>query len=214
MEDLVPIRAQISRILRSCNLEETKKILDFCNQFKQPSTKSTRGKSAATKIESEQEKKPELPITIDYLCGKWMHCVGQVAQWTFDMYFKGKRPESYEKVLATTKVCYAAMLPIRLVAVDGPNCVGSISIIKHEQAELSFTPLLTFICVPDQFKNMGIEQKLIRQSIKVLKGLGYREAFIKVQKANLLPEDMTWELIQDDQGIYKYKIPSAIATTY
>lgn len=214
MEDIVPIRAQISKILRSCNLEETKKILDFCEQFKQPSTKTTRAKSAAAKIESAQEKKPELPINIDYLCGKWMHCVGQVAQWTYDMYFKGKRPESYEKVLATTKVCYAAMLPIRLVAVDGPNCVGSISIIKHEQAEHSFTPLLTFICVPDQYKNMGIEQKLILQSIKVLKGLGYREAFIKIQKTNVLPEDMTWELVQGSQGIYNYKIPTAIAPTY
>lgn len=228
MEDIIRLRTRIYAFLRGCNLEETQKVLDFCSNLKPRTTSSDSTKSYLNKaaLESQQarnqaqtpapapvqEPKQELPVNIDYLCGKWMHCVGQVAQWTYDTYFKDKRPESYEKVLAATKICYAAMLPIRLVAVNGPDCVGSMSIVKHEQSDRVLTPLLTFICVPDQYKGMGIEPKLIKQGIKVLKGLGYKEAFIKTDSSSILPTDMNWEHVVGCQDVYRCAIPTAIAS--
>lgn len=203
-DDVRPIKTKIYAMLRDCNLEEHQKVLNFLVELK-PQDK-TDEKLKAKAASTPQEPKQRIDVEIDYLCGKWMHCVSQVAQWTYDMHFKGKRPESYEKVLASTKVCYAAMLPIRLVAVIGPDCIGSISIIKHEH-EGRTVPLITFMCVPTKFKNAGVEQQLISQSVKVLKGLGYKEAYIKTDK-QFFPQDTVFEPVKGLAGVYFHQIPN------
>ena len=207
MEDSRPLKSRITEMMQEFSYDEVRQVLEFCKNLKPK--EETAPKVRAPKEEKEApapQPVQEMHVDIDYLCGKWMHCVGLVAQWTYDTYFKGKRPESYEKVLASTKVCYAAMLPIRLVAVNGPECVGSISIVKFEQEERSLTPLMTFLCVPSKYKNMGIEQKLIGHGVKVLKGLGYKEVFIKIDKQSLLPEGYTWEAVKGCQGIYTHSL--------
>jgi len=207
MEDSRPLRSRIYAILRDCDYEETRQVLEFIKELKPQSAPGSSSSSSTTKkVQPAAPTKPAINVEIDYLCGKWMHCVGLVAQWTYDMYFKGKRPESYEKVLASTKICYAAMLPIRLVAVDGPECVGSVSIVKNEQGDRSLTPFITFLCVPSKYKGMDIEQKLIRQSVRVLKGLGYKEAFIKADKKSFSPDDILWEPVQGLTGVLRHQI--------
>jgi len=224
MEEIQPLRARIYAILRNCNLEETKRVLEFCEKLKPPVVKKPAPMPVVAKPAPVAPKPapitpiPIIPtpthvagapkdlsnVVVDYLCGKWMHTVGQVAQWTYDTYFKGQRPESYEKVLAATKICYAGMLPVRLIAANGSDLVGSMSMVKHEQNGRSLTPLLTFMCVPNEYKNMGIESKLIKQGVQVLRGLGYKEAYIKIENHNLLPIGMQWVPVDGCSDIYKY----------
>ena len=204
MEDTRPLRSRIYSILNKCNADEVRQVLEFCKKLKPEVMPGSSTRVGFAKSEgSGQGAEQIIDVEIDYLCGKWMHYVGQVAQWTFDMYFKGKRPEGYDKVLASTKVCYAAMLPIRLVAVNNSEVVGSISIVKHEQDDKNLTPLLTFLCV-DKNKKSNAEEKLIRQSVRVLRGLGYKEAYMKVENKTKFPEDMAWEPVSGLQDVYKH----------
>jgi GNAT superfamily N-acetyltransferase len=208
MEDVRPLKARIYAMLRDCNYEEHRQVLELLKKLKPQ--EATRTRTSAEKPAATTSPKPTLNIEIDYLCGKWMHYVGQVAQWTYDTHFKGKRPENYEKVLASTKVCYAAMLPIRLVAVSGADLLGSISIIKHEH-EGRTVPLVTFMCVSPKHKAMGIEQKMIGQAIRVLKGLGYKDAYIKADK-QFFPTDITFEAVKTIPGVFYHQIPSRVVT--
>jgi len=211
MEDVRPLKSRIYAMLRDCNYEEHRQVLELLKKLKPETSSTTKTRVGFEKpAAAAAEPKQEIHVDIDYLCGKWMHCVGQVAQWTYDMHFKGKRPESYEKVLASTKICYAAMLPIRLVAVSGADCIGSISIIKHEH-EGRTVPLITFMCVPTKFKGAGIEQKLISQCVRVLKGLGYRETYIKADK-QFFPDDIAFEQVKGLQGVFYHAIPARVVT--
>jgi len=206
MEDVRPVRSRISAILQDCNFEEHRQVLEFLKKLKPQSSTVTR--TGTTRKTTSAKETKQINVEIDYLCGRWMHFCGKVAQWTYDMHFKGKRPESYEKVLTSTKICYAATLPIRLVAVSGQDCIGSISIVKHDY-EGKIVPLITFLCVPSEYKNAGVEKKLISQSVRILKGLGHKDAYIKADK-QFFPEDMLFEPIKGQQGVFHHRIPPRI----
>lgn len=209
-DDILSVKARVRAILNRCNHEEVLQIYEFCKQFKSgtQNTQSAATQQAAPAQQqyAPQPPRPEVDVQFDYLCGKWMHFVGAVAQWIYDDYFNGKSSESYEDILQATKVCYAAMMPVRLIAAEGPEVIASISIVKHELDDINLTPLLTFLVTHPNYKNCGVEQKLIRHSAKILKGLGHKKMYITADKRNYFPDDMLWEPVENVQGIYKYNI--------
>jgi len=161
---------------------------------------------AATPLQPSQPQRMIGNLQVDYLCGRWMHFVGTVAQWIFDAYFRGRGSESYEEILQMTKVCYAAMMPIRLIAADGPECIGSLSLVKYEQNDRNLTPMLNYLVVHPSYTNCGVEQILIKHSAKVLRGLGHRVMYITLDKRAFCPADMDWQPVENMPGIYKHNI--------
>ena len=202
MEDTRPLRAQISALLNECNYDQTRQVYEFCKQV------SGRAAAARPVAQSDtvrvQKSEPEANVEIDYLCGRWMHKSGVVAQWLYDSFFQGKT-EEYDDVLAMVKICYAASFPIRLIAADEKEVVGTVSIIKRDLPDKDYGPWLSYFYVMESYRNRGVASKLAARCSQILKGLGYKEAFISADKKSSVEfcESMGWqhhEAVKDNQG--------------
>ena len=213
MVDTRAYRGQITMILNQCDSEEVREVYEFCKKIKERHQSQhiySRNKPAAAAPAVRPEN-----ITIDYLCQKIHHC-NTVANWLHETYFKGK-PESFEQVLLTVKICYAATFPVRLVALnEAGECVGTVSIIAEDLQDKTFVPLITFLHVVDNYLAHGVAQKLVDRCKQILRGLGYREAFIKARKGDsalgcvndLIKNETGWELVETLND--KYNQPTQI----
>ena len=209
MEDTRPLRTQISAILNDCDYEQTRQVYEFCKQI------SGRARAGAPTVQGAVAEKPvqqDANVEIDYLCGRWMHKAGVVSQWLYDAFFAGKRSETYDEVSNMVKICYAASCPIRLVAAEDKEVVGTISIVKRDCDDKDYGPWLAYLYVIENYRSRGVAAKLITKCSQILKGLGYKEAYVKADKQAAMDfcKSMGWELfetIKDTKGnkteIYK-----------
>ena len=147
-----------------------------------------------------------MDIKIDYLCGKWMHNAGKVAQWVYDAHYKSKKTHTFDQVLASVKICYAGYLPIRLVATIGEECIGTISIVKEDIAGKSYTPWITLLYVDGEDNVLEVSKMLITRSKEVLKTLGHKEIYVKDAKGKLY-KTLGWQYVEKcKDGKQKVKI--------
>jgi hypothetical protein len=180
-QDKRPLKSQINAIIDECDYDQVREIYEFCKQFKAKQTTGTITRAQpVAKREGNVQVLGTSGVDIDYLCGRWMHKCGQVADWLYESYYKDKRP--HDRVLTDVKICYAAALPLRLVAVRGADCIGTLSIVKHYH-EGEEVPLISLAYVENPKVNEGVNIKLLERAIRELRGLGYKEAFIKSEKA-------------------------------
>ena len=203
VQDTRPVRAQIRAILDRCNPDELRDIYEYLKKVKPlRSASGTETRIMSTMVDDERE----IHVDIDYLCGKWMHRVGVVAEWIFDKYFKDSGTRPFERVLQETKICYAGILPVRLVAILDSEPIGTISVIKYHEGEMNFTPFITYLYVLPEYKGKGVEQKLVAYVLKTLKSLGHREAYLKNDIKPNLSTEISAESVQGIPDIHRIAI--------
>ena len=104
--------------------------------------------------------------------------------------------------------------PITLIAIEENECTGTISIFENDLKEREmYKPWLASLYTKPEHRGKGLGQKLITETLKVVKKLGYKELYLKTENASDYYREREWsfvETITDDKGrkidIFKFDL--------
>ena len=166
------VRKQINKLLDKCNNEELEQIYKLSMTVK-PVVEEVR---VVKKVSGD--------VKVDFLCGSWMHLCANVANWVYSAHFSKSKTQSPDSVLSSIKVCYAAQLPMRLVAVIDKELVGTASV--HAKSDCGrYAPNICWVVVPKEYKKLKVEDKLINRCKEVAKSMGHKEIYYQGKRYNL-----------------------------
>jgi predicted N-acetyltransferase YhbS len=102
------------------------------------------------------------------------------------------------------KACGKTELPIRLVAVIGGECVGTVALVENDLRCRPYTPWLASLIVAPAHRGQKIGEGLV-ESVKALaKDKGYRELYLRTEHASGYYVKLGWEFVEtceDDYGL-------------
>ena len=120
-----------------------------------------------------------------------------VAKWIYDEFFVGIRPGfSYEDILLNTRECYNDKFPIRLVAMEGDICVGTVSFVGNDLKCRDYTPWLSSLYVDEAYRCHKIGEQLVDRVKELAKGFGYNELFLRTEFASDYYRKRGWQYIE------------------
>ena len=120
-----------------------------------------------------------------------------VAQWIYDEFVNGIRPgRSYEQVLAVMGTHCRTSLPIRLVAVIGGVCVGTVSVVSNDLKFSDYTPWLAALYVDKAHRGKKIAEQLIERVKEIVAGLGYNEVYLRTEHAGNYYKKRGWQYVE------------------
>ena len=136
-------------------------------------------------------------MIIDYLCDH-IDCAETVAKWVYDEFIDGIRDDmSYADVLSEIKNCHKSKLPIRLVALDGDKCAGTVSIVFNDLKCRDYTPWLAALYVAVEHRSHGIGRQLIDRVKKIVADLGYKELYLRTEHTGGYYRKLGWTFIEE-----------------
>jgi len=93
--------------------------------------------------------------------------------------------------------------PITLIAIEESECIGTISIVENDLKEREmYKPWLASLFTKPEHRGKGVGRKLITETLKIVKKLGYKELFLRTENASDYYRDRGWclvETITDDK---------------
>jgi predicted N-acetyltransferase YhbS len=129
-----------------------------------------------------------------------------VAEWLYNEFFKGIRHGiSYEKVLSSVKDCHKTELPVRLIAIEGNKCVGTVSIVQNDLKFRDYTPWLAALYVDNPFRRNGIGEQLIEGVKNTVKELGHNEVYLRTVHTSDYYRKLGWQFIESCEDEYGLK---------
>ncbi|MGE6256925.1 GNAT family N-acetyltransferase [Heyndrickxia sporothermodurans] len=104
--------------------------------------------------------------------------------------------------------------PITLIAIEGDECLGTISIFENDlKSREEYKPWLASLYTKPEHRNKGVGKQLIDGTLKVVKELGYKELFLRTETASDYYKNRGWHLVEsvsDESGqnidIFKYDL--------
>jgi len=132
-----------------------------------------------------------------------MEFADTVARWVYDEFIQGIRDNlSYEDVLSSVRKCHADELPIRLIAVDGGACMGTVSIVRNDLKCRDYTPWLASLYVHPPFRNQRIGERLIGRVKDIVKDMGWPEVYLRTEHASAYYRRLGWQYVESCEDEY------------
>ncbi|WP_438298393.1 GNAT family N-acetyltransferase [Sporosarcina sp. FA15] len=111
---------------------------------------------------------------------------------------------TFEEVCIYFSNTNSERFPITLIAIEENECTGTISIFENDLKERElYKPWLASLYTKPEHRGKGVGQKLITETLKVVKKLGYKELYLRTENASDYYRDRGWsfvETITDDIG--------------
>jgi predicted N-acetyltransferase YhbS len=134
-----------------------------------------------------------------------MNCLDQVVDWIFNEFINGirigaTRENIVESYLSTKK----GPLPLTLLAMEGSECVGTVSLVENDLKSKPYTPWLASLYVQEQFRNRGIGNVLVSQIISAARSLGFNEIYLRTEHAMDYYRRKNWTFLEnvvDEYGL-------------
>jgi len=128
-----------------------------------------------------------------------------VATWIYDEFIKGiKHDVSYERILSGVSISSKNGLPVRLVAIEGDRCVGTVTLTRNDLRHRDYTPWLAALYVDEAHRGKKIAERLIDRVKDVCLELGYDELYLRTEKAGGYYRKRGWQFVEsceDDYGL-------------
>lgn len=124
--------------------------------------------------------------------------MGDVAKMIYNEFVsKQENPRTLDEI-KTLFVDYAGdTLPNRLVAIKNEECIGTVSLVDADlSVRLNYTPWLASLVVKSDYRGEGIGQKLLAETKKLAKSLGYRELYLRTEYAAEYYDKNGWTYIE------------------
>ncbi|HIW13260.1 MAG TPA: GNAT family N-acetyltransferase [Candidatus Salinicoccus stercoripullorum] len=89
--------------------------------------------------------------------------------------------------------------PITMIALKGGKCVGTVSIYRNDLPERpAYQPWLAALYVLPDFRGQGVADRLVRDMLNHLSGLGYETIYAKTETQSRYDYYMQkgWELLE------------------
>lgn len=105
-------------------------------------------------------------------------------------------------------------LPITLIALDGEECIGTISIVENDlKNQDTYKPWLASLYTKPEHRNKGVGQRLITETLNVAKDFGYEELYLRTETASEYYQDRGWSFVgntidekNEKTGVFKMKL--------
>ena len=144
-------------------------------------------------------------MKIEYLSDN-IAFAGQVARWIYDEFIENMRIGiTYDEVLSNIKNCHKTELPIRLVAIVGEECAGTVSIVQNDLKCREYTPWLAALYVDKAFRNHKIGERLISCVKDIVKDLGYSELYLRTEHASGYYRKLKWQFVESCEDHFNLK---------
>jgi len=136
-----------------------------------------------------------------------------VAQWLYDEFGKGIRPSlTHEKMLQAVRDTHKTKFPIRLIALENNQCVGTIAIVHNDLSCREYTPWLAALYVDPSFRKNKIGEQLVERVKDIVRDLGYNEIYLRTEFAGDYYRKRGWQHVEtcvDDEyqlttDVYKF----------
>jgi GNAT superfamily N-acetyltransferase len=123
--------------------------------------------------------------------------VQTAAAWIYDEFIKDVRDDlTIGDITANIGKCNKDALPVRLAAVIGGKCVGTVSIVENDLKCRDYTPWLAALYVDKAHRNKGIAKALISSAQEAAWRLGYKEMYLRTEHASGYYRKLGWQFVE------------------
>jgi GNAT superfamily N-acetyltransferase len=134
-------------------------------------------------------------LTIDFLEYHPQHLL-TVARWVHDEWTHVTDPDLQSQVAVTRGWLHHDRIPLCLVALEGEECVGTVSIfIDDLHSRQDLTPWLAALYVDAAHRNRGIGGALIERLLEVARALGIRRLYLHTETASEYYRKKGWRYL-------------------
>ena len=135
-------------------------------------------------------------MKIEYLCDN-THFIATVADWIYGEFIRDiRRGITYENILSAIGACSKDALPVRLVAVCGGRCAGTVSIVQNDLECRDYAPWVAALYVDVSFRNQKIGEKLLDRAKGIAAEMGYDEIFLRTEHAGNYYRRLGWRYVE------------------
>ncbi|MEH6945196.1 GNAT family N-acetyltransferase [Bacillus sp. JJ722] len=114
---------------------------------------------------------------------------------------------TFDEVCTYFSNTHTDKFPITLIAIEGDECIGTVSIFENDLKERDmYKPWLASLYTKPEHRSKGIGQKLINETISTVKKLGYKELYLKTENASTYYLDRGWSLVETVLDVKGQKI--------
>ncbi|MFS2173369.1 GNAT family N-acetyltransferase [Priestia megaterium] len=111
---------------------------------------------------------------------------------------------TFDDVFTYFSNTHSKQFPITLVAIEKTERIGTVSIFENDLKEREiYKPWLASLYTTFEHRGKGVGQRLINETLKVVKELGYKEVYLRTENASNYYQDRGWsfvETILDNKG--------------
>jgi predicted N-acetyltransferase YhbS len=116
---------------------------------------------------------------------------------------KGSK-KTFDEVFRYFSNTHSKRFPITLIAIEGNECIGTVSIFENDLKNREmYKPWLASLYTKPEHRSKGVGQKLITETLKVVKELGYKELYLRTENASDYYRNRGWSIVEtipDDKG--------------
>ena len=135
-------------------------------------------------------------MRIEYLADNTAF-IEKVAGWIYLEFFEGIRHGvPYPQVLNSIKICNKTDFPIRLVALEGDTCIGTVSLVENDLKYRDYTPWLAALYVDESFRGNKTGRELVERTKAIARELGYNELFLRTEHAGQYYIRLGWQYVE------------------
>ncbi len=137
-------------------------------------------------------------MNIVYLCD-YPQYTEIVAKWIFEEFVKSIRPEvTFDMVLDRVKEKNKYDIPVTLIVLEGDLCLGTVSLSNNDlKNRPDLEPWLASLIVNKEFRNREIGKILVDEIIKIAKNRGYKQLYLRTEKAVDYYKKLGWGYIEE-----------------
>jgi predicted N-acetyltransferase YhbS len=128
-----------------------------------------------------------------------------IATWLHKEFVENIKPGiSLENVIQKLHSHKKQEFPITMIAKEGDQCVGTISLFENDFKGMKVKPWLASLIVDKQHRGTGIGKGLINEITNVALNMGYKKLYLRTEHAAEYYKKLGWLFIDkrtDDSGI-------------
>ncbi|WP_371380936.1 GNAT family N-acetyltransferase [Sporomusa aerivorans] len=128
-----------------------------------------------------------------------------VANWLYTEFVENIRHGiSLHDVIQKLESGKKDVLPITIIATEGTNCIGTVSLFENDLKSLSLKPWLAALVVDKQYRGAGIGKRLITEISNISRTIGFETLYLRTEHASDYYKKLGWALIDkrtDEFGI-------------
>lgn len=115
--------------------------------------------------------------------------------------------KTIDDVRAFFSSTYEKRLPLTLIALEGDECIGTVSIFENDLKDRKkYKPWLASLYIKPIHRDKGVGHQLLTETIKVAKELDFPELYLKTADASSYYSNRGWTYVESMVDETKEKI--------
>jgi predicted N-acetyltransferase YhbS len=128
-----------------------------------------------------------------------------IATWLYKEFVENIKPDkSLENVVQKLYSHKKQEFPITIIAKQGDQCVGTVSLFENDFKGMEVKPWLASLVVDKQHRGTGIGKELINEITNVALNMGYKKLYLRTEHATEYYKKLGWLFVAkgtDEYGI-------------